>query len=131
MTAGVYGVVAGIVKLDDLGLYLGRRTGNGLGSRLQRAIGAGILRVAPSFMKFLSVAGTIAMFLVGGGILTHGIPPLHHGIERIEHMTRGWGSGIGALGSHVLEALTGVVGGLLLLAVVTMIKRARLRSAQT
>ena len=79
MTVGVYGLVAGIVKLDDVGLYLSRRTGGVRRARL----GAAILRAAPWLMKFLSVAGTAAMFLVGGGILAHGIPPLHHWTEHI------------------------------------------------
>ena len=76
MTVGVYGLVAAIVKLDDAGLYLCRRPG-----RMQRALGAGILRTAPWLMKFLSIAGTAAMFLVGGGILVHGMPALHHLVE--------------------------------------------------
>ncbi|HVE52446.1 MAG TPA: DUF808 domain-containing protein, partial [Ramlibacter sp.] len=73
MTVGVYGLVAGIVKLDDLGLHLTRRA-----SSAAQAVGRGILRAAPWMMKFLSVAGTAAMFLVGGSILEHGIPALHH-----------------------------------------------------
>jgi uncharacterized protein len=76
MTVGVYGLVAGIVKLDDAGLYLTQCRG-----ALQRASGRAILWVAPILMKALSILGTAAMFLVGGGILTHGIPPLHHVIE--------------------------------------------------
>jgi predicted DNA repair protein MutK len=76
MTVGVYGLVAAIVKLDDAGLYLCRHEG-----RMQRALGAGILRAAPWLMKFLSIAGTAAMFLVGGGILVHGMPALHHLVE--------------------------------------------------
>jgi predicted DNA repair protein MutK len=75
MTVGVYGLVAGIVKLDDLGLWLAR------GEGAAKAIGQGILRAAPWLMKTLSVAGTAAMFLVGGGILVHGIAPLHHLVE--------------------------------------------------
>lgn len=73
MTVGVYGIVAGIVKLDDLGFYLNRKS-----SALAQAIGGGIVRSAPYLMKTLSVVGTIAMFMVGGGILTHGLPPVHH-----------------------------------------------------
>ncbi len=76
MTAGVYGLVAAIVKLDDLGLHLSRQR-----AALLRAIGNGILRAAPWLMKSLSVVGTAAMFLVGGSILEHGIPPLHHAME--------------------------------------------------
>ncbi len=76
MTVGVYGIVAGIVKLDDLGLYLSRKS-----SALARSVGSGIVSAAPYLMKTLSVVGTIAMFMVGGGILTHGLPPVHHLFE--------------------------------------------------
>ncbi|MGO2369352.1 MAG: DUF808 domain-containing protein [Serratia sp. (in: enterobacteria)] len=76
MTVGVYGIVAGIVKLDDLGLYLSRKS-----SDLVRSIGNGIVSAAPYLMKTLSVVGTLAMFMVGGGILTHGLPPVHHLFE--------------------------------------------------
>ncbi|WP_199635445.1 DUF808 domain-containing protein [Serratia sp. PAMC26656] len=76
MTIGVYGIVAGIVKLDDLGLYLSRKT-----SALARSIGNGIVSAAPYLMKTLSIVGTVAMFMVGGGILTHGLPPVHHLFE--------------------------------------------------
>ena len=76
MTFGVYGLVAGIVKLDDLGLWLTR-----LRSAAARAVGRGIVTAAPWLMRLLSVAGTTAMFLVGGGIVLHGIPSLHHVVE--------------------------------------------------
>ena len=106
MTIGVYGLVAGIVKLDDLGLYLTRRA-----QHWQQQIGRTILRLAPYLMKTLSVAGTIAMFLVGGGILTHGIGPLHHGIEvLVEHA--GELPGGGAL-SWFTAQLGNIVAGLL------------------
>src|SRR4051812_15276615 len=80
MTAGVYGLVAGIVKLDDVGAWLTQRSGSGTGAEaaVQRGLGLGLVRSAPWLMKALSVAGTIAMFLVGGGILWHGIPGTHH-----------------------------------------------------
>ena len=81
MTVGVYGLVAGIVKLDDAGLHLSRAAGAQAWAGFKRALGRGILRAAPWLMKALSVAGTAAMFLVGGGILVHGVPWLHHGIE--------------------------------------------------
>jgi predicted DNA repair protein MutK len=81
MTVGVYGLVAGIIKLDDAGLYLSRRAGDGVAARIQRRIGASILGTAPWLMKGLSLAGTTAMFLVGGGILVHGVPALHAWIE--------------------------------------------------
>ncbi|WP_238349529.1 DUF808 domain-containing protein, partial [Pseudomonas sp. SWRI179] len=78
MTVGVYGLVAGIVKLDDLGLWLTQKPG-----QVAKSIGGTILRAAPYMMKSLSVIGTAAMFLVGGGILTHGVPAVHHWIEGV------------------------------------------------
>src|SRR5690606_9673941 len=78
MTIGVYGLVAGIVKLDDFGLHLAQRT-----SSTVQAMGRGILRATPWLMKFLSIAGTAAMFLVGGSILAHGVPAVAHWIEGI------------------------------------------------
>jgi predicted DNA repair protein MutK len=127
MTVGVYGVVAGIVKLDDAGLYLSRHPGEGSGARLQRRLGAGILKAAPLFMKTLSVAGTIAMFLVGGGILTHGIPPLDHLIEAGAHGSAGV-PGVGRVLAGLVpllgDILTGLVAGTVIVAVVTLIRRA-------
>ena len=76
MTVGVYGLVAGIVKIDDLGLYLTKKS-----SLIKQKIGQALLSFAPWLMKTLSVVGTAAMFLVGGGIVVHGIAPLHHGVE--------------------------------------------------
>lgn len=122
MTIGVYGLVAGIVKLDDLGLHLSRRAG-----AAAQAIGRGILKAAPWLMKFLSVAGTAAMFLVGGGILVHGIPVLHHAIEHFAEGTAAW-PGIGALAgvltSPIANGLVGVVAGAIVLAVVAGAKKA-------
>ena len=107
MTVGVYGLVAAIVKLDDLGLYLNRGEDSGGFARLRRAFGGGILRSAPLLMRVLSVVGTAAMFLVGGGILVHGIPPLHHVAERLAA-----GSGlVSALGPGLAGALVGFVAG--------------------
>ena len=76
MTLGVYGLVGGIVKLDDAGLHLSRS-----GSSATQAFGRGLLAFAPWLMKALSVLGTAAMFLVGGGILLHGVPALGHAVE--------------------------------------------------
>ena len=83
MTVGVYGLVAGIVKLDDLGLLLSRRRG-----ALAQALGRALLGAAPGLMRTLSFAGTAAMFLVGGGILVHGIGPLHHAVD--SHAPGAW-----------------------------------------
>ena len=108
MTIGVYGFVAGIVKLDDLGLWLARRTG-----AAARLLGALILRAAPWLMKLLSVAGTVAMFLVGGGILVHGVAPLHHAVEAA---VQGVGGAAASLLSGVAGGLIGVLAGAVLLA---------------
>jgi len=107
MTIGVYGLVGGIVKLDDLGLWMTRKA-----SRLAQSVGNGILWAAPYMMKSLSVIGTAAMFLVGGGILVHGIAPLHHAIEAFSE-----GRG-GALTVALLNGGVGVVAGAVVLAVV-------------
>jgi predicted DNA repair protein MutK len=121
MTVGVYGLVAGIVKLDDAGLYLTQRSG-----RLLRSVGTGILKAAPWLMKGLSVAGTAAMFLVGGGILTHGIPVLHHWIEGAGHGVAalpGVGAILGALTPALLNGLAGILAGALVLAGVSGVRR--------
>jgi predicted DNA repair protein MutK len=114
MTVGVYGLVGGIVKLDDLGVALSRRT-----SAASRAIGAALLRFAPWLMKFLSIAGTAAMFLVGGGILVHGIPVLEHFIQPYKH-----GAG-GMLLGMAFDALVGIVLGAAVLLVVKAISKLR------
>ena len=112
MTVGVYGIVAAIVKLDDLGLYLSQLQGGGM-RPLLRAIGRGILRAAPWLMKGLSIAGTIAMFLVGGGIVTHGIPAVHHALEHgLEQVALpAWLSG---LALPVAQGVVGLLAGLVL-----------------
>jgi predicted DNA repair protein MutK len=120
MTVGVYGFVAGIVKLDDLGLWLSRKP-----AAAARAVGAGLLRLAPWLMKFLSVAGTAAMFLVGGGILVHGVPPLHHAIERALHSM---GGALQWLLESLANAGVGLVAGALVLALVTLVQRLRGRT---
>ena len=126
MTVGVYGLVAGIVKLDDAGLHLSRAAGGQAWQRLQRALGQAILRAAPWLMKALSVAGTAAMFLVGGGILTHGLAPLHHAIEALTTRAAAlpWGgAGLAALTPLLLDALVGIAAGAVVLAVVTLLGR--------
>lgn len=107
MTIGVYGIVALIVRLDDIGCHLVKKDG-----ATPRAIGRGILRAAPLLMKALSVAGTAAMFMVGGGILVHGLPALHPLVEGTH--------GIVALGVNVL---VGLVAGAIALAAVTLFQR--------
>ena len=119
MTVGVYGLVAGIVKLDDGGLYLSKRAGANAFAAFQRKMGLGILWLAPWLMKGLSIAGTAAMFLVGGGILTHGFPALHHLIENIAQSS----GGFGVLVPLLADAVVGVVAGALVLLVVTLVKR--------
>jgi predicted DNA repair protein MutK len=120
MTVGVYGLVAGIVKLDDAGLYLSRKAGG------IRNLGRAILFGAPWLMKGLSWAGTAAMFMVGGGILVHGIPWLHHTIEHAVHAvaaTPGVGKILGALTGLLLPALVGIVAGLIILGLVMGVQR--------
>jgi predicted DNA repair protein MutK len=106
MTLGVYGLVAGIVKLDDAGRHLTER-----GGAVAKALGSFILLAAPWLMKGLGVAGTVAMFLVGGGILTHALPSLH------------------ALTGHRVPALvdlvTGVIAGAVVLGAWTLLRRVR------
>ncbi len=120
MTVGVYGLVAGIVKLDDAGTYLVQR-GKQRGSALASALGASLLSAAPWLMKGLGVAGTIAMFLVGGGIVTHAIPGLH---ELVHH----WSEGFGVLGSVVptlVDFVAGIVTGAIALAGWQLVRRLR------
>ncbi len=109
MTVGVYGLVAAIVKLDDLGLWMSRRAGAAAG------LGRAILASAPWLMKALSVAGTAAMFLVGGGILTHGLPFLHH---TVAWATTGLQGASLAVASMLADAVAGLLAGALALACV-------------
>ncbi|HYG06239.1 MAG TPA: DUF808 domain-containing protein [Stenotrophomonas sp.] len=115
MTVGVYGLVGGIVKLDDLGLWLCRKGG------APGALGRGILYAAPWLMKSLSVLGTAAMFLVGGGILVHNVPALHHFIAGIGPSTGAVATLLSALGNMVV----GIIAGTLVLAAVTAWQKMR------
>ena len=114
MTVGVYGLVAGIVKLDDLGLWLTQKPG-----QMAKKIGAGILSAAPYMMKTLSVVGTAAMFLVGGGILTHGVPVVHHWIEGVGAAAGGAGFAVPML----LNGVAGIIAGAAVLAAVTVVSK--------
>lgn len=114
MTIGVYGLVAGIVKLDDLGLWLTQKPG-----QVARSIGGAILRAAPYMMKSLSVIGTAAMFMVGGGILTHGVPVVHHWIETVSQST----GALAWLMPTLLNAVAGIIAGGLVLLAVTLVSK--------
>jgi len=118
MTLGVYGLVAGIVKLDDAGLYLSGRANGAL-----RVVGAVLLAGAPMLMKTLSVLGTVAMFMVGGGILMHGVPMLHHLVDSAAAAAAGV-PGVGivlkAVTPTVIDALAGLLAGAIVLLVVTL-----------
>jgi len=126
MTVGVYGLVAGIVRLDDAGLYLSRRKGDDVLPRLSRRLGRGIVAFAPWLMTLLSVAGTAAMFLVGGGILSHGIPWIDHWARDIA-MRGAALSGIEAVLSATTALLTnlvvGIVAGVIAVAVVGLARK--------
>lgn len=117
VTLGVYGIVGVIVKLDDMGYWLADKR-----SALARGVGKGLLVTAPWLMKALSVLGTIAMFLVGGGIVVHGVAPLHHAIEH-------WAQGLGGVGAAVmptvLNLVLGFIIGAVVLAAVSLIGRLR------
>lgn len=126
MTVGVYGVVAGIVKLDDGGLYLSQRNGKNILNKAWRGLGRFVLIAAPKMMKGLSVVGMIAMFLVGGSILTHGIPGAHKVIEEIVHSTisvTGIGRPIGVVLPMVMEGITGFLAGAIVLVLVATVNR--------
>lgn len=121
MTIGVYGLVAMIVKIDDFGIYLAQQT-----STAKQKLGNALLAFAPMLMKTLSVVGTLAMFLVGGGIVGHVIPQLHHftehsvdGLEAIPHV----GAILGSLGGMLINFAIGLVAGAIVLGVVSLIQK--------
>jgi hypothetical protein len=121
MTAGVYGLVAGIVKLDDAGLYLSQRP-----ARWVRALGRRLLAAAPVLMKSLAIVGTAAMFLVGGGILVHGVPGTHdlvHAATQAAEALPAIGGTLAVLVPFLIDALTGIVAGALILGGVTVARR--------
>jgi len=116
ITVGIYGLVAGIVKIDDLGLHMMEKDGD-----FTQKVGKVFFAAAPKLMKFLSIAGTLAMFLVGGGILVHGINFLHHEVEDIAHLT-------GVFESFTTALLNGVIGfiiGAAIVALFTVINKIR------
>ncbi|MDO9305086.1 MAG: DUF808 domain-containing protein [Sulfuricurvum sp.] len=124
MTVGVYGFVALIVKLDDMGLYLVENASEGKRGSLNRLIGNGLLAFAPRLMKLLTIVGTIAMFLVGGSILAHGIPDMHHWVESIIKSVETVplaGKTLGWLTPMMMDAVVGVVAGGIVMGVVNSI----------
>jgi predicted DNA repair protein MutK len=124
ITIGVYGLVAAIVKLDDLGLYLLRKSVAGRFNAMQRSVGRGLLVFAPFLMKLLTVVGTIAMFLVGGGIIVHSFSWLNGQFTNIEQWIGGYlGTFTESILSILLDGITGIVAGGLVLAIVSVISR--------
>lgn len=119
VTVGVYGLVGVIVKLDDMGYWLAEKS-----SALAQAVGKGLLVVAPWLMKILSVVGTLAMFLVGGGIVVHGVGPLHHAIEGFAVQQASW---IAMLLPTLANLVLGFILGAVVLAVVNGVARLRQR----
>lgn len=117
MTVGVYGFVAMIVKIDDLGLYLVDQA-----SSLKQSIGRGLLAFAPKLMKTLTIVGTIAMFLVGGGIINHAIPLFHHwsedAVDYVE-LIPSVGNIVGAITPTMINLVTGFIAGLIVLIVIS------------
>jgi len=126
ITVGVYGLVAGIVKLDDVGIHLIEKQDSTRLARFQRWLGAWILRAAPKFMSALSIVGTAAMFLVGGGILVHGLPIVAEGLYIVEvwaHNLPTAGGLVGVVGAMLYNGLFGLVAGGVIVGVYLGVKR--------
>ncbi|MGJ8668099.1 MAG: DUF808 domain-containing protein [Oceanococcus sp.] len=124
VTVGVYGLVAAIVKIDDVGLYCTQQKGRAV----VQALGRGLLSFAPKLMKTLTIVGTAAMFLVGGGILVHGVSVLHHwlqGAEAAAHLVPGVGAVLGVLTSMLFNAAVGIAAGGVLVGLFTLWGRLR------
>ncbi|ASM48412.1 hypothetical protein PESP_a0131 [Pseudoalteromonas espejiana DSM 9414] len=117
MTVGVYGLVAGIVKLDDAGLYLLNKSKES-GNKFKELLGKGLLAAAPRLMQFLAFAGTVAMFLVGGGILSHGIALLHHWQLEATNIGKSLLNGTGeVLAPVIFDGLLGIIAGLVIVVI--------------
>ena len=116
MTVGVYGLVACIVKLDDLGLYLMLKKGKSVYGQIQRKLGKYLLAFAPMLMRTLSVVGTLAMFMVGGSIIGHGIPAIHHWSESMAELL----PGVAFIASIVVDAFVGLIVGAVCLSLMTL-----------
>jgi predicted DNA repair protein MutK len=125
MTIGVYSLVAGIVKLDDVGLHLVKNTTRDIRGTLQRFFGNGLLRLAPYLMKILSIAGTAAMFMVGGGILMHGLPGTHgmtHYVSETVNSISLIGGSLEKLAPIFVNAVAGIVAGGVVLSLSTLVR---------
>lgn len=126
ITAGVYGLVAAIVKMDDAGLHLLQTAPEGKRGAPQRALGQGLLSFAPRLMKILTIVGTAAMFLVGGSILLHGIPDAHHLVESSVHSVQNVpaiGRVLGWMTPVVIDALAGIVAGGIVMGAVEIVSK--------
>jgi predicted DNA repair protein MutK len=126
ITVGVYGLVAGIVKMDDVGMHLIEKQDSTRMASFQRWLGAWILRMAPKLMSTLSIVGTAAMFLVGGGILVHGLPILAEGLHIIEvwaHSLPTAGGIVGVIASMLYNGLFGFIAGGVIVGVYLGFKR--------
>ena len=119
MTVGVYGLVACIVKLDDLGLYLMLKKGKSFYKQIQRKLGKYLLAFAPKLMRTLSVVGTLAMFMVGGSIIGHGIPAIHHWSESMTELI----PSLAFIASIVIDALVGLIVGAICLGLFTLVNK--------
>ncbi len=137
MTVGVYGLVACIVKLDDLGLYFSVREGTGLGKELMRRFGRLLLAGAPILMKTLSIAGTVAMFMVGGHIIIHGIeeqvPAFAHWLEHLGerlHEIKFVGAIVSFIVLSLIDIAAGLIAGAITVIVVTMLGKLLFRKKE-
>ncbi|MDN3653887.1 DUF808 domain-containing protein [Thalassotalea ponticola] len=119
MTIGVYGLVAAIVKLDDAGLHLSQVSDHARFAKFKQNLGRRLLSFAPKLMKGLAIVGTAAMFLVGGGIIVHGIPAIHHGLEWLLAQI----NGLSWLVSPLYNAIIGIIAGAIVLSVVKVIQK--------
>lgn len=128
MTIGVYGLVAGIVKLDDVGIHLMQKSGLHIWHQLLRAIGHYLLRFAPFLMRLLTIVGTAAMFLVGGGIIHHGLPWLHHINERLIQYFQGESiiaTIFSSIAPFILDAIVGMIIGAMCLTFLAIVPKFR------
>lgn len=126
ITIGVYGIVAAIVKMDDVGLHLLQNAPEGKRGILHRNVGQGLLSFAPKLMKILTVVGTAAMFLVGGSILLHGLPDAHHIIETAVQTAEkipAIGNVLGWMTPVLLDAVAGIVAGGIVMGTVEIISK--------